>query len=47
MFGRGQRDELDDEDGIKLSAAIRRELAKDLLSMADNDVQGKRLLEKL
>ena len=47
MFGRGQRDELDDEDGIKLSAAIRRELAKDLVSMADSDIQGKRLLEKL
>jgi len=47
MFGRGQRDELDDEDGVKLSAAIRIELAKDLLSMADNDIPAKRLLEKL
>lgn len=47
MFGRGQRDELDEEDGTKLSAAIRREIAKDLLSMANNDAQGRRLLGKL
>lgn len=47
MFGRGQREELDDDDGIKIAAAIRKELEKDLQAMAENDKDGRRLLEKL
>ncbi|KAI9034959.1 HIT-like protein, partial [Aspergillus affinis] len=30
MFGRGQRDELDDEEGEKLAALLREELAKEV-----------------
>lgn len=47
MFGRGQREELDDEDGVKIAAAIRRELEKELQLMGENDVEARRLLEKL
>ena len=47
MFGRGQREELDDEDGAKIAAAIRTELEKELQLMDENDVEGRRLLEKL
>jgi len=47
MFGRGQREELDDEDGVKIAAAIRKELEKELQLMGENDVEGRRLLEKL
>ena len=47
MFGRGQREELDDDDGIKIAAAIRKELEKDLQIMAEQDADNRRLLEKL
>lgn len=47
MFGRGQRDELDDEDGVKIAAAIRKELEKELTIMAQNDAPARQLLEKL
>ena len=30
MFGRGQREELDDEDGEKLAADLRRELRREI-----------------
>ena len=30
MFGRGQRDELDDEEGDKLAGLLREELAKEM-----------------
>lgn len=47
MFGRGQREELDDEDGVKIAAAIRRELVKDLQAMGEHDIESRKLLEKL
>jgi len=47
MFGKGQRDELDDEEGIKVAALIRKELEKDLEAMAHNDSNGRVLLGKL
>lgn len=47
MFGKGQRDELDDEEGIKVAALIRTELEKDLQAMSDNDMDGRALLGKL
>jgi len=46
MFGRGQRDELDDDDGVKIAAAIRKELEKDLQIMAETDKPGRKLLAK-
>lgn len=30
MFGRGQRDELDDEEGVKIANSMRAELAKEV-----------------
>lgn len=47
VFGRGQREELDDEEGAKLAAAIRRELAVELKEMAAEDSEGLELLAKL
>lgn len=47
MFGRGQREELDDEDGIKVAAAIRKELEATLKEMGTEDVEGLKLLGKL
>jgi len=47
MFGKGQRDELDDEEGVKVAALIRQELRKDLEAMADHDTDGHSLLSKL
>ncbi len=47
MFGRGQRDELDDEEGVKLAAAIRKELESDLDKMGQYDADGEALLGKL
>jgi diadenosine tetraphosphate (Ap4A) HIT family hydrolase len=46
MFGRGQRDELDDEDGIQIAASIRKELEKDLQVMAVDDKPARKLLAK-
>jgi hypothetical protein len=46
MFGRGQREELDDEDGVKIAAAIRKELEKDLQLMEANDKPARKLLAK-
>jgi hypothetical protein len=46
MFGRGQREELDDEDGVKIAAAIRKELGKDLQLMEENDKPARKLLAK-
>lgn len=47
MFGKGQRSELDDEEGLQIAATIRKELEKDLECMANVDAEGRRLLEKL
>lgn len=47
MFGKGQRDELDDEEGIKVAALIRKELEKDLEAMSNHDEHGWSLLGKL
>lgn len=47
MFGRGQREELDDDDGVKIAAAIRKELKQALKEMGDQDVEGSDLLAKL
>lgn len=47
MFGRGQRDELDDDDGVKIAAAVRKELEKELTMMARDDASARQLLEKL
>lgn len=38
MFGRGQRDELDEEEGEKVAAEIRGELAREILRI--KDVEG-------
>lgn len=38
MFGRGQRDELDEEEGEKVAADIRGELAREILRI--RDVEG-------
>lgn len=46
MFGKGQRDELDDEDGVKIATAIRKELEKDLEIMAEDDQPARKLLAK-
>lgn len=47
MFGRGQREEMDDDEGVKVAAAIRIELGKALKEMSTNDAEGLRLLGKL
>ena len=47
MFGRGQREELDDEDGVKIAAAIRKELKQALKEMEGQDAEGTKLLAKL
>lgn len=38
MFGRGQREEIDEEEGEKVAADIRGELAKEVLRV--KDVEG-------
>jgi len=38
MFGRGQRDELDEEEGEKLASDIREELAREVQRV--RDVEG-------
>jgi len=38
MFGRGQRDELDEEEGEKLAGEIREELAREVQRV--RDVEG-------
>lgn len=38
MFGRGQRDELDEEEGEKLASEIREELAREVQRV--RDVEG-------
>lgn len=35
MFGRGQRDELDEEEGEKLASEIRKELAREVQRVSD------------
>ena len=43
MFGRGQRDELDEEEGEKLASDIREELAREVQRVRDVegvDVEG-------
>lgn len=47
MFGRGQREELDDEDGVKIAAAIRSELSGALEEMRREDSEGLQILGKL
>lgn len=47
MFGRGQREELDDDDGIKIAAAIRKELDGALKEMGHEDAEGLKMLGKL
>jgi hypothetical protein len=53
MFGRGQREDLDDEEGIAVSTAIRAEISKEVeaLEKRGESVQGiggeKWVLEKL
>ena len=46
MFGRGQRDELDDEDGVKIAALIRKELAADVKALENSDSVARELLSK-
>jgi hypothetical protein len=57
MFGRGQRDELDDEEGETLAKALREELAKEVcrveekegvdLNLAATDVRYRRIKGRL
>lgn len=47
MFGRGQREDLDEEEAAKLAAKIREELKKDLVAMSSQDAEGRKLLGKL
>ena len=47
MFGRGQREDLDDAEGKVIAASIRAELRKDLQAMGDDDPEGRRLLGRL
>ena len=47
MFGRGQRTDLDDDEGAELASSIREELMKDLRSMSASDREVHRLLGKL
>lgn len=47
MFGKGQRAELDDEEGVQLSAKIRKQLASDLEELQRTDAEASRLLAKL
>lgn len=47
MFGRGQREDLDDAEGEVVAATIRAELQKDLLEMDHADPEGRRLLGRL
>jgi diadenosine tetraphosphate (Ap4A) HIT family hydrolase len=35
MFGRGQRDELDDEEGVRLTGEMRRVLREEIAKMSD------------
>lgn len=39
MFGRGQRDELDDEEGVRLAGEMRRVLREEIAKMS----QGSKL----
>ena len=47
MFGRGQREDLDDEEGIRLAARIRSEIEKDVQVLEDSDRDSLRVLGKL
>jgi len=47
MFGRGQREDLDDEEAVRLAAKIRAEVEKDLEGMAEKDKDGRVLLGRL
>ncbi|THC98924.1 hypothetical protein EYZ11_001561 [Aspergillus tanneri] len=52
MFGRGQRDELDDEEGAKLAGLLRQELAREVQQVKQQDgvdleVDEKTMLGKL
>jgi len=46
MFGRGQRDDLDDEDGEKLASELRDRVREELKQMREEDKSTKKL-EKL
>lgn len=35
MFGRGQRDELDDEEGVRLASEMRRVLREEIAKMSE------------
>lgn len=47
MFGKGQRADLDDEEGALLGAKMRTELQEELKRMEISDVEGLKLLGKL
>lgn len=47
MFGRGQREDLDDDEAVQLAAKIRAEVEKDLEGMAVKDKDGRMLLGRL
>lgn len=47
MFGRGQREDLDDDEAVQLAAKIRAEVEKDLECMAEKDRDGRSLLGRL
>lgn len=41
MFGRGQRDDLDEEDGVKLAEDMRRVLRDEVGKLVDGDPKGR------
>lgn len=47
MFGRSQRDELDDDEGVKIAADIRSQLEIELAEMQAQDAECRQLLGKL
>lgn len=47
MFGKGQRNDLDDEDAAVLAPQIRKEIMAELKTMAQKDPHAHRLLGKL
>lgn len=47
MFGRGQRNDLDDDEAGQLAPLIRDELNVELQAIADRDPQERKLLGKL
>lgn len=47
MFGRGQREDLDDDEAVELATKIRAEIEEDLQGMAEKDADGRSLLGRL